>query len=172
VGAGEVAVAIMDELRACLCTALEASLGGAPCFCGMYPGSLTVADWCGCTTDRRGQTSGCGMAATRLDRVYAWDGQVTTPARTPRCDAPLAAVIELAVYRCQPTQDANGNPPDAVAQANAALIQLGDLSAMLTALNCCEALTERNHVLGTYLPRDGGGCGGGVWPVTVALIRR
>lgn len=154
---------VLDELLGCLCAALAQTPKGAPCFCGMVGGRQAIADQCGCDKDA------CGMAWVRVERIYGYEGSVATPARLPRCATPLAAVIEVGVYRCIPTADGSGSGPSAVQQIDQVLGQVADAGAMAAAIKCCTAITTRDHVLGTYLPRDSGDCGGGVWPVTVAL---
>lgn len=163
-----VALAIMDDLKDCLCTALADSVGGEPCYCGLYPGSLTPADWCSC----RGTTTSCGMAWARLDRIFPSSRFPQLDQSGTSCGAPLAAVIELGVYRCLPAATERGEPPTAVALAQATVVQNGDAAAMHKALTCCGALADRPSVLGTYIPRDSGGCGGGIWPITVQLLDR
>lgn len=157
---------VMDGLLICLCAKLDDTMGGAPCFCGLVGGRAAVADHCGCD-DRQ-----CGMAWVRLDSLYGYEGSVTTPARTPTCVTPLAARIELGVYRCIPTTAADGTPPGVVEQTQQALGQVADAGALVSAIACCDAVTRRTYVLGSYQPRSDGDCGGGVWPVTVALQHR
>lgn len=158
---------ILDALRVCLCSRLEDKTEGSGCFCGIYPGATTNADWCSCKGN-----GGCGMGWVRLDRVYPSQARFPSPDSAPAaCTTVLAAVIEVGTYRCQPVPDRNGNmDPAAVTQA--ALTQVEDMWAMVEAIKCCEPIAKRPHHLGTYLPRDGGGCGGGSWQVTVQLVRR
>lgn len=161
-------LAILDGLRECLCAALVDSTTGEGCFCGLYPGASTTADWCSC----KGNAANCGMAWVRLDRVYASSQNFPALDAKPSCNAVLAAVIELGVYRCAPLPNRNGQM-DPVAITNAVLRQVADADAMVRAAQCCDALTRRPHVLGTYLPTPGGGdCTGGTWPLTVQLLRR
>jgi len=157
---------ILDDLTGCLCSALEDTAAGAPCFCGIVGGQQAIADHCSCDGNNN-----CGQAWVRVDRIYPYDTNVATAARTPTCTSPLAALIEVGVYRCIPTARGNGSAPDAVALANQALRQVSDAGAMAQAISCCESIRSRSHVLGTYTPRDSGDCGGGVWPVTVAISR-
>lgn len=160
--------AVMDDLRACLCAALaDATPGGEPCFCGLYPGAAANADFCTC----KGRGEGCGQAWVRLDRIYPSTRFPAVDTTGTSCGAPLAAVLELGVYRCLAGTDGQGNAPDAAKQANAVLQAVADADAMRKAVTCCEAITKRPNVLGTYTPRDSGNCGGGVWPVTVHLVR-
>lgn len=161
---------IMDAVRVCLCEQLGDE--GATCFCGLYPGSLAVADWCSCGTDRRGQR-GCGMAWVRLDRgPWPTDTFPQVNQSPNNCGSQLAIQLEVGVYRCMPVSQGDGDPPSQVDQANAVLRQLDDMAAIHRVLTCCEAITDRPHVLGTYQPRDSGGCGGGVWTVQVGLVKR
>lgn len=155
---------VMDGLVACLCAKLADSHHGSPCFCSLVGGREAIADHCSCDAGQK-----CGMAWVRLDRVYAYATDLATPARVPSCTSPLAAVLEVGVYRCIPTMKGDGTPPGVLEQTNQTLGQVSDMGAMVAAVQCCEPLTTRSHVLGTYLPRDSGDCGGGILPVTVAL---
>jgi hypothetical protein len=155
---------VLDSLVGCLCTALTDTPKGSPCFCGMVGGQQAIADHCSCDGHDH-----CGQAWVRLDRIYAYDAHVLTPARTPTCATPLAAVLEVGVYRCIPTVKGDGAAPTVLEQTNQVLGQIGDAGAMFAAVRCCRAITDRPYVLGLYLPRDSGDCGGGVITVTVAL---
>lgn len=168
--AGAIAYEVLDGLRACLCTAVEESEGGGVCFCGLYPGSEAVADYCNCKPNMRGE-GGCGMAWARLASIYPYGPTFPGQAQNPTCDSPMAAVIELGVFRCLPGLNGQGKAPDPVAQARAVQVQASDAGAMLRAFACCDALTDRDYVLGRYTPQSSGGCGGGVWQATVALRR-
>lgn len=153
---------VLDELRTCLCTAMEATTGGRPCFCGIVPGKAAIADRCGCGDD------GCGQAWVRLDRIFP---TVTfpQPAAAAPCSSGLAAVIETGVYRCVTVSGPHGQAPTLEQQINDSLNAVSDAGALAAAIKCCDAITTRKHALGTYLPSDSGGCGGGTWPVTVLL---
>lgn len=165
--AGTIAFDVMDALRVCLCTALADSRGGSPCFCGVYPGAQVSADFCSCAKNMRGET-GCGQAWVRLLNVYPYD-QFPTQAAKPQCATPLAAVIEVGVFRCQPSLSSTGAAPGAAEQAEAVLVTTSDVTAILRAFTCCDALTNRDYVLGRWSPSSSGGCGGGTWTATVAL---
>lgn len=158
---------LMDDLRACLCAQLGDSV---PCACTLVPGSIAVADWCSC---KGGQ--GCGQAWVRLDRMYAssrFPSQDSTS--TPCGSTMLAAVLEVGVYRCRPitAPGSSSQPPTALQQTEAALLQAADALAMARAITCCDSIQKRPHVLGLYLPKDGGDCSGGAWQVTVKLVPR
>lgn len=163
----DLALPVLDAIRACLCTELESSPGGETCFCGIIPGGGTVpADWCNC----KGTAAGCGQAWVRAALIFpyaAYPQQNTTAA----CNSGLAMQVELGVLRCLPTLNAAGAGPSAVQQAGAVQVQLGDWQAMRRVLACCEALSRREVVLGTYIPRSQGGCGGGTLTATVMLGR-
>lgn len=162
---------IMDDLRACACAALAGTLGGTPaCACTLIPGVQAPADWCTC----KGGGQGCGMAWVRLDRLYPSAQRFPSQDVDTRtsCTSVLAAVLEVGVYRCQPVLGPQGQPPSVVEQTQAALVQADDAMAIHRAIICCTAITSRPNLLGLYTPRDGGGCGGGAWQVTVQLVRR
>lgn len=161
--AEELLTRILDDLRACLCTAIDDT-----CYCGIYPGGQVVADFCGCKG-----AGGCGMAWVRLARVFpsaqAFPGQDSKPGN---CVSILAATIEVGVFRCQPLPQSSTGTPDPAALTDAAISGAEDAMGMARAIQCCEAITSRPHVLGAWEPRSQGDCGGGVWTVTVQLRRR
>lgn len=161
----DTAVAVMDALRGCLCDEL-ARLDAPVCSCALVPGAQAFADACSCGN------SGCGMAWVRLDRIYPSRNFPLQDQTASPCNSPLAAVIEVGVLRCVPTLKAGGQPPTAVELTQAAIDQGRDAGAMLAALNCCDAIGDRPHTLGLYVPRDAADCGGGAWTVTVQLVRR
>jgi hypothetical protein len=161
---------IMDDLRACATSALETSLGGSVvCATTLMPGTLAPADWCSC----KGRST-CGMLWVRLVRLYPAGERFPSQDASTRasCASVLAAVLEVGVYRCQPTSGPQGTPPPVHEQTQAALVQADDALSLIRGINCCDAVVKRPHVLGNYTPRDGGGCGGGAWEVTVQLLPR
>lgn len=155
---------VLDGLVTCLCAALVDTPKGAPCYCGLVGGKTAIADHCSCDGDGH-----CGQAWVRLDRIYPYDTTLLTPARTPTCSTPLAAVLEVGVYRCIPTTHDDGTAPTLLEQTNQVLGQIADAGALFAAVTCCTAIADRPHVMGTYTPRDDGDCGGGLITVTVAL---
>lgn len=156
---------LLDALRACLCTRLADNDAGV-CFCSLHFGTYTPAEHCdGCKDGK------CGQAWVRLDRIYPSNQFPAQDARAS-CNAPLAAVIEAGVYRCRPTADRRGGPPDEAATTAATLQEVKDAMLIAQAIACCPEITERPHVLGLWLPHDAGNCGGGKWTVTVRLSQR
>lgn len=162
----DLALPVLDAIRACLCAELAASPGGETCFCGLWPALSVPADYCTC----KGGVGGCGQAWVRLVRIYPYR-QYPQQDVDASCRAGLAAVVELGVLRCMPSLGPNSTPPDAAAQAQAVVTQMGDWQAMRRTLECCDALVRRDVVLGNYDPRGQGGCGGGTLTATVKLGR-
>lgn len=162
----DLALPVLDAIRDCLCAELVASPGGETCFCGLWPALTVTPDFCSC----KGGVGGCGQAWVRLVRIYPFQAY-PQQALDARCKAGLAAVVELGVLRCIPTLGAGGAAPDAAAQAQAVVVQMGDWQAMRRTLECCEALARRDVVLGNYDPRGQGGCGGGTLTATIRLGR-
>lgn len=160
----DLALPVLDAIRACLCTELAESPGGETCFCSLWPGLTVTADYCTCKGG-----GNCGQAWVRLVEVYPY---AAYPQRQfdAKCSAGLAMTVELGVYRCMPTGTGT-RPPDSAQQAEATRIQLGDWQAMRRTLACCPALARREVVLGSYTPRGQGGCGGGTLQGTVKLGR-
>jgi hypothetical protein len=155
---------VLDGLVTCLCAALADTPKGVPCYCGMVGGQMVIADHCSCDGDNR-----CGQATVRVDRIYPYDASLVTPSRTPTCANPLAAVVEVVVYRCIPTVHADGGAPTLLEQTDQTLGAVADAGAMYAAVRCCDAITARPYVLGGWSPRDSGDCGGGALTVTVGL---
>lgn len=158
----DVALAIMGDLVACLRTALE-ERSSAPCSLSIIPGIQAYPDkGCG--------AGGCGQAWVRLDRIYGSTAFPLADAKAT-CATGLAAVIELGILRCVPTLDAAGNGPTDLDNTQATIEVLSDASALIEAVNCCPAVTERQHFLGAWEPRDAADMGGGVIQVTVQARR-
>lgn len=164
----DVLLEVMDGLLHCLSDQLAATPNGRPCFTALEPGSLVSADWCSCGSRGGGD---CGMAWTRLDRLFPYKTFPLIDQSGVGCDGPMAATIELGVFRCLPTGGMAGQPPTAEQLTNATINQLRDLDAMKATMKCCPAVEGRSVSIGTYVPRDSGGCGGGIWPITVTLNR-
>lgn len=158
----DTALTVMDALRVCLTAQLAPVCGGV----ALIPGQQAYPDSCGCGND------GCGQAWVRLDSLYPSKQFPVQDISPTNCGSPLAAVIEVGVLRCVPTLTAGGTPPTVVALTQAAIDAAADTSAMLEALACCPEVQERPHILGRYAARDAGDCGGGVWTITVQMMRR
>lgn len=153
---------LLDSLRVCLCDKLEAA--GAPvCRCAVYAGAYAAADACSC------DGGNCGQAWVRLDRVYPTERFPSSSTSVGNCGNTLAAVIEVGVYRCRPKPTRSGMP-SAADVTESALGEARDAALMAQAIACCETLTRRPYVLGSWSPRDSGDCGGGAWTVTVQLV--
>lgn len=163
----DLALPVMDGLRVCLCAQLEDSPGGTVCSCTLVPGQRVPADFCTCS----GTGAGCGQAWVRLVRIFPYGTFPQQDIGLQKCTGPLAATIELGVYRCLPTTGNAGQPPTPVAQVEATRVQLGDWQAMRRTLKCCDILDHRMVSLGAYEPRSVGGCGGGVLTATIQLGR-
>lgn len=161
----DLALPVLDAIRACLCENLDASPGGGPCFCSLWPALTVTSDYCTCQG-----AGGCGQAWVRLVRIYPYQNY-PQQAIDAKCNSGLAMVVELGVIRCLPTLKSNAAPPGAAAQAEATRIQMGDWRTMLTTLKCCPELLKRDVLLGNYDPRGQGGCGGGTLQATVRLGR-
>lgn len=164
---------ILNDILGCLCTALEQSPGGKPCYCGLLPGDTVAMDYCDCTS----ATNGCGMAWARLDMslvganvynsVYA-----RKALNTARCVAMMSHRVQLGVTRCLTGMDVHGAPPREWQNYEAARIQLGDFAAMRRALDCCFPLDPRREWLfERYIPYGpAGNCVGGYCTFTYRTL--
>lgn len=157
-------LSLLDGLRSCLCSQLETAKVPV-CRCANYPGAYAPADACSCGN------SGCGQAWVRLDRLYPTDRFPAASAAPGNCGSTLVAVLEAGVYRCRPVPGRNGAPPTEADVTASGLAEARDAALIAKAIACCDIITRRPHVLGTWLPRDSADCGGGAWTVSVQLVQ-
>jgi hypothetical protein len=162
---GELLALILHSLRGCLCGTLE-DAGVPVCRCANYPGAYATADSCSCSSG-----GGCGQAWVRLDRLYPSKTFPQQDGAPGNCNSTMVAVIEVGVYRCRPTPKGNGAMPSAAEVTESADRETRDAALMAKAITCCDVVTRRPWVLGTWLPRDAADCGGGAWTLTVQLTR-
>lgn len=165
---------ILESALACLCTELDRSPGGIPCFCAIVPGDQVAMDYCDCSDPE----TGCGMAWARLDQSFVGSSIYNsvysrTALNVARCVPLISHRIQLGVTRCMPGMDSEGNPPSALEQTEATRIQMGDMAATMRALNCCFPYDKRREFLfERYLPIGPiGNCVGGYVFFTIRLTQ-
>lgn len=154
----------MIKIAACLET--ELTKAGLPqlCFLGIMPGNQVALDFCdGCGT--HGQ---CGQAWVRLVTAYP-SSSFPNPDNTARVNVDLAYVLEVAVMRCAPKPDSQGNPPGVADMLESTRLQMADMAAIRRALECCLKDVEVDYSLGSYSAYGPqGGCVGGSWTITLS----
>jgi hypothetical protein len=165
---------ILESALACLCTELDRSPGGIPCFCSVVPGDQVAMDFCDCSDAAKG----CGMAWVRLDQSFVGSSIFNsiysrTALNVARCVPLLSHRVQLGVTRCMAGMDSEGNPPSDIDQHEAARIQMGDYAAMIRALNCCFPYDKRREFLfERYIPMGPqGNCVGGYCYFTIRLVQ-
>lgn len=154
----------------CLCEVMPSTVGGNVCFCGLRPGNQIPMDYCDCSEN------GCGQAFVNLLSMYP-SKIFPQPDRTAGCDGPLAARIQVGIYRCVPVvadPNARGKTgmeaPTVIQMMEATRVQMSDMNAMLRALKCCASDDPKRFMIEGYTPvGPSGGCGGGQWSVVVKL---
>lgn len=169
-----------ERLLTCLCDALEATIGGAPCRCSLAPGTAPPpADAC-CNC-----TNGQGQATVQITDIFA-----VTPGKFPQrgvagtldncASFEWAAELTMTVYRCVSCADDKGFPSGDELTADARKIA-DDAQAMRRAMLCCNwRMTDpppgrlqgefRPIVPGRWSPVSPlGCCAGGMMPVTVLV---
>ncbi len=83
------------------------------------------------------------------------------------CGSPLAYTVQVSLLRCAPVLRAQGKqPPSMEDQLESTRLHLADMQAVRAAIACCFADTDRQYVLGTFIPYAGGNVVGGVWTIT------
>ena len=152
---------MIGQLTDCLCDLLASEGAGPTCFCGVVPGETPAWDYCGeCSGDN------CGMGFTVVQTVFpsnAFPGAV----EFAKCEAPLAASLQVGALRCAPTIGEGGELPDEGEMLEATLGLISDMGAIHKAIACCGF---REYAIGAYTPLGpNGGCAGGAWDLTVGL---
>jgi hypothetical protein len=152
---------IIADLTECLCALLASEGAGPTCFCGLVPGEAPAWDYCGeCAGDN------CGMGFIVVQSVFP---STTFPGAVEfsKCDAPLAAGLQVGALRCVPTLGEQGELPDETDQRESGLALIADMGAIHKAIACCGI---KQYALGSYVPLGPtGGCAGGAWELTVGL---
>lgn len=155
----------MNTLVTCLCAQIVADGGVEPCFCGLMPGEVPLADYTSCDGSQD------GMAWVRLVNAYPSVQLGAATTQPGNCGAMLGADIEVGVLRNMPAGDDRGNPPT-LAQMNAAVIQaVNDAASARRAILCCnDSLAGIDVMLGQWSPMGPqGGLVGGTWTLAVQV---
>lgn len=170
-----------ERLLACLCTALEDTLGGVPCQCSLRPGTAPPpADAC-CACE-----NGQGQASVQVTDIFAFPAGKfpsrggLTGTLTNCGEFEWAAELTMTVYRCVSAVDGDTLPSVDEMMTDARKI-LDDAQAMRHAVLCCSwragapppGRTQADPaqiVIGPWRSVNPmGGCAGGMLSVTVAL---
>ena len=152
----------LSALADCLCAELEKA--GTPnlCFCGVLPGEVASADYMGGCGDKN------GMAWVRLKNMYPSTSVGTANVTVGNCDKEIGFDVEMGVMRVYSVGDSRGNPPTAKQSLDAAAMQIMDAETMLKAINCCDAISSRDYIVGLYEPAGPeGGIVGGMWTISM-----
>lgn len=86
------------------------------------------------------------------------------------CAHQLGALIELGIYRCVASLDANGNPPDSITRTDESARQIRDMSAIYATIqrNARPNWSKFPIVLQQWTPvGTQGGCAGGFWTLFI-----
>lgn len=117
------------------------------------PGSLVAFDYC---------DTG-GMAWARLGSIAA-----VQTLQGSNCLTEYDVVVEVAILRCAPTLDEEGNLPSSEEQFAAFMQQMFDMGILHKVLTCTKIPASFTSLtLGEYVPvGPDGGCIGGLWTAT------
>lgn len=160
------ALPLAQALLACLCSALDDTVGGPVCSCCLAPGPEPV-DCCDCA-------EGEGKAWVRVVRIFPTTSRFPQQALDPGAcrTGGWAVELELGVARCVATIDDDGNPPSCDDRNADTIKILEDAAAMRAAVSCCYPSTDLGRawrsVPGQWTPiAPAGGCAGGTMLVTI-----
>lgn len=148
--------ALLNSLASCLCAELTVANEEADipkvCLCTVLPGSAVAFDYC----------SEGGMAYSRLV------GITPVPTTVGRCATEFDVTVEVAILRCAPMPDDDGNLPSDAEQLAASMLQNFDMGILHKVLTCCSVPRSFDfQLLGPFTPvGPEGGCLGGVWSAT------
>lgn len=172
--ADELVLPYAQRLLACLCAALEDTVGGAPCQCCLRPGTAPPpADAC-CACD-----NGQGQASVQLGPIFPVVAgkfpQRGVSGQLDDCTSyEWGAELIMTVYRCVSVADEEGFP--SCDELTADTIKIAeDARAMRLAALCCpwregDLGDPVAMVLGDWRPLNPmGGCAGGQQSVTVLV---
>lgn len=154
-------VRLTQELLDCACSALEKTDCGCPGRAFVAAGTVDMTQ---CCSD--------GQLWVAIDRIYAYD-RFPSPAGVVTCMPPLAADLSVAILRCAPTGNDQGDAPTCRELNDSSAQVYEDAYAVMTAVTCClaEAGKMRPFVIGAQRPLSpsNGLCVGSTLAVTVAL---
>lgn len=155
----------MASLATCLCATLAEEGAPQPCFCGVLPGEIAVADYAtGCD-----DASKDGMAWVRLTTAYPAKGVGRVSEDVGNCGTELGVEFEMGILRCFPVPD-DGEAPSPEEMLAAAEQQHHDLLIMRKALFCCDALPNNSYILSAYRPSGPlGGVYGGSFGIMLVI---
>lgn len=155
---------LLVALAGCLCQSIRDAGLPDPCFCGVMPGEQIAIDYVTGCDDQN------GMAWTRLQLGYPASGVGVVNQQVRNCSGGFGVEIEMGVMRSAPIMQDDGEPPTAADQLLSTELQMGDMWAMVQAVNCCDALQNYDYIMSQYRPRGPAGFAvGGTFTVMVAL---
>lgn len=133
---------LLTAIASCLCA--EVNEDDTMCFCGVIQGTQAVHDfWPDCTND--------GMAWVRLAAAYP-STTLGVADQTPGIKGKFIGLdIEIGIVRTHEVDpsDAQISPEEYAAMAEKAS---DDLHLIYHVIACCDALNERDFIMGNYQP--------------------
>jgi hypothetical protein len=153
----------LDDLATCLKEQIEQMDLPGVAFCGVIPGDAAIANYVGGGDE-------CGMAWVRLVNMFASEGIIDAFQEPGNCNAETSFTVEVGILRCMTVGDESGEPPTPEEYLESAQLQIADALCMKRAIVCCEALPNKDYMLGPYLPTGPlGGIYGGTWQLTTVV---
>lgn len=153
----------MVALRDCLCQQIKDDGLCDVSFCGIVPGEAAAGDYFNCGGNAN------GMAWVRLTTAYMATEVGVTDLTVGNCAKTLGFEVELGIMRCAAVASVNGVPPSPRVVSEATAQQIADMETMFRTVRCCNAISNKDHVIGSYQPLGPeGGVLGGI--LTVSLV--
>lgn len=151
------------ELAACLCQQISDSALQDVCFCGVIPGDAATDTYFGNCTGKN------GMAWVRIANIYPSQSVGIADQTIGNCSTGLGADIEIGIMRTIQIAEGTRNLPDSTILAQTAQ-QVDEAMLMRQAVVCCDALDQKDYILGAYTPIGPMGTAlGGSWVVHVGV---
>ena len=149
------------SLAGCLCAQIEADGSPQPCFCGVVPGEAAVAQYAGDCDTRD------GMAWVRLTTGYPSVSVGQIDQRVGNCKSGTGFDVEVGILRAFPVEEEAPTDAELLAAFDQ---QMKDMLTMRRAIECCDAISSKDFILGSYRPSGPlGGLVGGIWNVMLAV---
>jgi hypothetical protein len=124
---------LLEELRVCVCLALDETECLCPCYTMVAVGDVIIDNCCE------------GFLYVTADRIYPTESFPVQDTGPVACSNPLAVDITVGILRCAPIMTENGDFPTPQEISDAAKITYTDAFVATTALICCLAATKRSR---------------------------
>lgn len=150
---------MLQGLSEQLCSAIDDRGWPEPCLCTVMEGEIVPFDYC--------DSCSGGMAWVRLVRMSPPD----TAVQQNTCATSVNIEVEMGIIRAAPMPDDDNTLPTADEHLDAARHQIDEAEVMFNTLRLMQTPQGERFFNLNYAPiGPDGGCVGGTWTATVALL--